>query len=281
MISVLIGEGSASGMVEQEGYAWQVGIWDRIVATYVREIDARFATVVDEVLVRAGLRPGERVLDLGSGTGSVAVRAAELVAPGGVVLGVDPSRDMIAAAGQRSTALGLTNVAFREGRGEAIPADDSAFDVVLASLSLMYAIDRAVTAREIARVLRPDGRSVAAIWAGAEACDIVLFQQIAGRYAPQPPVAGVGPGALADPSLFVEQLAEAGITATVERASLGFEFPNFGLAWDVLAGVTTAGLSEERRLEAQTAVMEAMWPEPEQPRAFRNQTQFIVGQRVG
>ena len=54
-------------------------------------------------------------------------------------------------------------------------------DVLLASLSLMYAIDRAATARECARVLRPGGRFVAAVWAGPEQCDIVRFQALAGQ----------------------------------------------------------------------------------------------------
>jgi SAM-dependent methyltransferase len=267
-------------MVQQEGFAWQVGIWNRMSETYLREIDARFAPVVEQVLTRAGLRPGERVLDLGTGTGSVAIRVAPAVAPGGVVLGVDPSREMIAIAAQRAASMELTNLSFREGRGEAIPAADGAFDVALASLSLMYAIDRAGTSREIARVLRPAGRLVAAVWAGAEECDIVRFQQTAGRYAPPPPVAGVGPGSIADPSPYLAQLAAAGIEAAVEREALGFSFPNFQSAWDVLAGVTVAGLSQDRTNEAKAAVMEAMWPEPEERREFRNVTQFIVGRRV-
>jgi SAM-dependent methyltransferase len=266
-------------MAEQEGLEWQTGIWDRMAETYLREIDVRFAPVVERVLVRAGLRPGELVLDLGSGTGSVAVRAAGLVAPGGEVLGVDPSAEMIAIAEQRAAASGLRGVTFRQGRGERIPADDGSFNVVLASLSLMYAIDRGATAREIARVLRPEGRLVAAVWAAAEECDIVRFQQIAGRFAPAPPVAGVGPGSLADPSPFFRELAKSGIEARAERETLGFSFPNFDLAWEVLAGVTTAGLPPERQAEARAAVM-AMWPEPEQPREFRNVTQFIVGRRV-
>src|SRR5215213_4240152 len=74
----------------------------------------------------------------------------------------------------------------------------------------------------IARVLRPGGRLVAAVWAGPEQCDIVRFQQIAGSFAPPPPVPGVGPGALADPSPFLAQLEAAGIDARVETEILGF-----------------------------------------------------------
>lgn len=106
----------------------------------------------------------------------------------------------------------------------------------------MYVIDRAAAARELRRVLRPRGRVVAARWAGPERCDIVLFQQTAGKFAPPPPVSGVGPGALADPAAFLAQLARAGINVHVEAEELGFGFDKFELAWEVLAGVTTAQL---------------------------------------
>jgi SAM-dependent methyltransferase len=193
---------------DREGLAWQRGIWDRYPELYRQEVDRRFAPVVEQVITRAALQPGQHVLDLGTGTGSVALQAASLIVPGGEVLGVDISPEMLAVAQQRAAAGGLTNVRVREGRAEAIPAEDGHFHVVLASLSLMYATDRASAAREIARVLRPGGRFVAAVWAGPEQCDIVLFQQTAGRFAPPPPVPGVGPGALADPTPFLQQLAQ-------------------------------------------------------------------------
>ena len=264
---------------EREWLAWQTGVWDRISHIYLNEIDKRFAPVVEHVIRRAALRLGQRVLDLGTGTGSVAVRVAPFVAPGGEVMGVDISPEMLTLARQGVTRLGLDNVSFREGRAEVIPAADGTYDVLLASLVFMYAIDRAAAARESARVLRPGGRFVAAVWAGSEQCDIVLFQQTAGRFAPAPPVPGVGPGALADPAPFLAQLADAGIDAYVEGETLGFDFDNFTSAWDVLAGVTTAQLTPERQREAKAAVLAAMWPEGDGPRHFRNVTQFIIGQR--
>jgi SAM-dependent methyltransferase len=187
---------------------------------------------------------------------------------------------MLALAQRRVAARGLTNVHLREGRAESLPAEDAAFDVVLASLSLMYVLDRAAAAREIARVLRPQGRLVGAVWAGADLCDIVLFQQTAGRFAGPPPVPGVGPGALADPSGFLQQLAAVGIEARVEQEALGFTFDTFAAAWEALAGVTTAHLTPERQQEAKEAVMAAMYPQGDGPRHFRNTTQFILG-RVG
>ncbi len=262
---------------EQEAHAWQTGVWNRISDIYLREIDRRFAPVVEALVGRAELRTGEQVLDLGTGTGVVAQRAAGIVGPNGHVVGVDISPEMLALARRSATSLGLGNLTLLEGRAETIPAEDAAFDVVLACLSMMYVIDREAAARQIARVQKPGGRFVAAVWAGPEQCDIVLFQQTAGRFAGPPPVPGVGPGALADPSDFLELIGAVGIPARVEIQTFGFDFCDFTSAWDTLAGVTTAQLSPERQREAKGAVLAALYPNGDGPRHFRNVTQFIVG----
>jgi SAM-dependent methyltransferase len=266
---------------DREGLAWQTGVWNRISDIYLREIDKRFAPVVEAVIARADLRSDADVLDLGTGTGAVAEQAAIAVRPNGQVVGVDISPDMLALAQRRAEARGLGNLKLLEGRAEAIPIDDKAFDVALACLSMMYVINRETAARELARVLRPGGRLVAAVWAGPEQSDIVLFQQTAGKFAGPPPVPGVGPGALADPTSFLAQLETAGIQVRVETETLGFSFLDFGSAWDALAGVTTAQLPEERRQEAKNAVIAAMYPSGDGPRQFRNLTQFVVGRRRG
>src|SRR5262245_55716960 len=180
----------------RRGLEWQIGVWDRISQLYVREVDPRFAPVVQNVLRRGGLQAGDRVLDLGTGTGSVAIGAAALVGSAGRVTGVDISPDMLGLARRRVVESGRTNVDLREGRAEQLPAEDGSVDVLLASLSLMYVIDRGVAAREIRRVLRPDARFVAAVWAAAEQCDIVLFQLTARRFVTSPPVPGIRHGAL-------------------------------------------------------------------------------------
>jgi ubiquinone/menaquinone biosynthesis C-methylase UbiE len=73
------------------------------------------------------------------------------------VLGVDISSDMLALARQRTARLSLSNVSYREGRAEDIPAVADSVNALLASLCLMYAIDREAAAGEIARVLRGRG----------------------------------------------------------------------------------------------------------------------------
>lgn len=262
-----------------EGLDWQLGVWDGISHIYLDEIDRRFAPITSRCVELARLQAGDEVLDLGTGTGAVAIEAARRLGPSGSVLGVDISPEMLRLAEARAHALRLDNIRLAEGRAEEIPAASESFDVLIACLSFMYVIDRGAAARECSRVLRPGGRFVAAVWAGPEQADIVRFQQAAGAFAPPPPLAGVGPGALADPTEFLEQLDGAGIDVQVEPETFTFDFDTFEVAWDVLAGVTAAQLAAERQEEAKRSVRELMWTDPSGPQAFRNTTQLIVGRR--
>ena len=88
----------------------------------------------------------------------------------------------------------------------------------------------------------------------------------------------VGPGALADPRVFVAQLAAARIEAEVRTDVVEFDFDDVESAWNVLAGVTAARLEPGRREDAKAAIRNMMWPRGDGRRHFRNTTHFIVGQ---
>lgn len=107
----------------------------------------------------ARLAPGERVLDVGCGTGSLALAAKRRVGPAGIVQGVDASPEMVARAGAKSTRARL-DVTFAVARAEALPCADGSVDVVLGTLMLHHLppATRAAFAREILRVLTPGGR---------------------------------------------------------------------------------------------------------------------------
>src|SRR5262245_36962306 len=92
------------------GIAWQTGVWNRMADAYLQEVDQRFVPVVDHVIARAQLKAGQHVLDLGTGTGAVAERAARLVGPTGHIVGVDVSPEMLRLARHRMDTQGLTNV---------------------------------------------------------------------------------------------------------------------------------------------------------------------------
>lgn len=104
------------------------------------------------------LKPGERVVDVGSGAGIDSLIAAKMVGPAGRVVGVDMTPAMLNKA-QRATAdAGLTNVEFREGYAEALPVPDGWADVVISNGVLNLMPDKAAALGEMARVLKPAGR---------------------------------------------------------------------------------------------------------------------------
>lgn len=264
---------------EQRGFAWQVGVWNLAANFYETEIVPRFVPITKKVIALADLKAEETALDLGTGTGMIAFTAAEQVGPKGRVTAVDISREMLVRARAGAEARSLTNIEFKQGRAEAVPVSNGSQDAVMASLSLMYVIDRYAAAKEIARILRPGGKFIAAVWSGPEKSDIVQFQQIARSFAPTPPVEGVGPGSMADLSQFLLQLTDSGIDARAEIETIEFDFVDLESAWRALAYVTAAGLNEETQEEAKSTILERMWEGEDGPRVFRNDTQFIVGKK--
>jgi ubiquinone/menaquinone biosynthesis C-methylase UbiE len=261
----------------QQALDWQINIWNRMSDVYSREIDQRFAPVIAGAIERAGLTPGDRLLDLGTGTGAVAALASPLVGAAGAVIAVDISPAMLEIARSRFDALGLANVSVREGRAEEIPAEDGAFDVVIASLSLMFALDKNAAAHELACVLRPGGRFVAAVWSGPDRSDFIRLQQMAASFGPEPPVPGTGPGALGNPQPFLAQLTEAGIDATADELDVVFEFAGFDDAWTTFAGVTATRLTPEQQEQAKTAIRTALYPDGDGARLYRNVAIFLTG----
>jgi ubiquinone/menaquinone biosynthesis C-methylase UbiE len=140
---------------------------DGIVIHSAAEYDRRFTVrsrgreqaFRRELVELARLAPGESVLDVGCGTGTLALAAKRRVGADGVVRAIDPSPEMIARARSKARRAGL-DVAFEEAVVQALPFEDDTFDVVLAVLTLHQLphgdLDR--TLREIERVLRRGGR---------------------------------------------------------------------------------------------------------------------------
>ena len=106
------------------------------------------------------LRPGETMLDLGSGGGLDAMLAARAVGPSGRVIGVDMTDEMIARARASAAEAGWTQIEFRKGRLESLPVEDASIDAVTSNCVINLVPDKAAVFREAARVLRPGGRMV-------------------------------------------------------------------------------------------------------------------------
>ena len=104
------------------------------------------------------LKSGEYVVDAGSGAGTDSLIAAQMVGPGGRVIGVDMTPEMISKAKNNALEAGMTNVEFREGYLESLPVPDSWADVVISNGVLNLVPDKEAALLEMYRVLKPGGR---------------------------------------------------------------------------------------------------------------------------
>ena len=106
----------------------------------------------------AELKPGEIVLDLGSGGGIDVLLSAKRVGQSGFACGIDMTDEMLELARRNAAEAGATNVEFRKGRMEALPLEEASVDVVISNCVINLSTDKAAVFGEIARVLRPGGR---------------------------------------------------------------------------------------------------------------------------
>lgn len=104
------------------------------------------------------LRPGETVLDIGCGAGFDTLIAAQQVGPSGKVIAVDMTPAMLEKAEKAAREMGLTNVEFRQGLAEDLPAEDESVDVVISNGVINLCPDKMAVMREVYRVLKPNGR---------------------------------------------------------------------------------------------------------------------------
>jgi len=111
----------------------------------------------------AGIRAGDRVLDVGCGAGLTTREAARAAAPG-EVLGIDVSAVALERARELTASEGLANVVYEEGDAQTHPFAPASFDVAISRFGVMFFSDPVAAFANIARALRPDGRLVAIVW---------------------------------------------------------------------------------------------------------------------
>lgn len=196
----------------------------------------------------AGPRPGERVLDIATGTGTAAFAIAAAVGDGGSVVGVDIAEGMLAKARAKAAAGGVANVEFRREDATRLPFEDGSFDLAVAASCLFFMPDKRAAVKEWARVVRPGGK--VAISCFGQACFqpmMDVFEDHARRSgAKLPPSPRPFPWqAMEGPGDAREQLEAAGLLPLrLETAQCGNYLVSKDECWEFVMGTGMRGVVE-------------------------------------
>lgn len=157
------------------------------------EFPEHYRELFEDLVDRLGVKPGERWLDVGTGTGALATLAARA---GADVTGVDLAPALIERAQRFAEADGLA-IRYDVGDAENLPYDDASFDVVASSVGTIFAPDHEAVARELARVCRPGGRLGLGCWDPKRG--VVDMFKVMAPFMPAPPPGAGSPFAWGDP----------------------------------------------------------------------------------
>lgn len=179
-------------------------------------------------LLAADLRPGETVLDLGSGGGIDVLLSARRVGPTGRVYGLDLTDEMLELARRNAAEAGASNVEFRQGTIEQIPLPDRSVDVVISNCVINLSPDKPAVFAEMFRVLRPGGVAVVSSWAPAvesslmRTVNAVLRETGMITEEPQPVYSS-----LENPEVFASEMRDAGFAGvSIQRHSCTLSWPS-------------------------------------------------------
>ncbi|MDD7938232.1 methyltransferase domain-containing protein [Actinomycetospora lutea] len=195
----------------------QATAWDGTEGDYWAAHPDRFDTALARYQpafhAAAAIGPGDRVLDVGCGTG-LTTRAAARAAPGGEAFGVDLSGRMIEVARATAAAEGVPNARFARADAQVHPFGTAAFDGVISRTGAMFFGRPDVAFANLARAVRPGGRLTLLTWQAADRNEwIVAFaRDLAGQGPPPSPAGQPGPFSLSDPDHVRDLLTAAGFT---------------------------------------------------------------------
>jgi ubiquinone/menaquinone biosynthesis C-methylase UbiE len=210
--------------------------WDRHRA----HVEQMKTTLTGELLAALHLQPGQRVLELGAGTGDLAVRLAQAVGPTGRVLATDVADGMVELL--RHTTAGLDNVDVARLDALDIDAPDGSFDAVVFRMGLMFIAEPGRALAQCRRVLKPGGRLVVAVWAGPDRnpwlASVGMSVMMHGLWTGGPPTAPGAVFSLADPAALERLVQDSGFAeVTVEEVATPARFSSTAEHFEVVGGL--------------------------------------------
>lgn len=184
--------------------------------------------VSDRIVELARIKPGDRVLDIATGSGEPGITAARKVGESGLVVATDQSPAMLELARERAATLGLGNVRFVETDAETLAVEELGFNAAICRWGLMFVPDLDAVARRIARLLIRGGTFATAVWGPAERVPMISVGEDAVRELtklPPPQPGAPHPLKLADPRPLERALTRAEFKEIhVEPIIVKFEF---------------------------------------------------------
>jgi SAM-dependent methyltransferase len=254
---------SKSGSAERWGPLWGARAHD-----WARSEEQQLPGY-EEAIRRVGLEPGQRVLDIGCGTGVFLRLAAER---GALPSGIDASEALLELARARVPGADL-----RVADMQFLPYGDDRFDLVTGFTSFFFAADMVAALREAGRVATPGAPVVIQVWGPPERCDLEPMKAVVRPFMPSPPPDAPAPSPLWKPGVLEEMATEAGLSPGVAfDFGFAYEYPDeqtLGRMLVAPAGIASL-IGPEREEATRAQIVDALAPYRTEQGGYRLENEF-------
>jgi len=228
------------------GHAWGLRARDW------SETESQMRPSYELAIQRAGLRPGQSVLDAGCGSGAFLRAAAD---HGAAVAGIDASEALLAIARER-----VPDAELALGDLQRLPYADDSFDAVTGFCSFFFADDMVEALREAGRVAKPGAPVVIQVWGQPERFDLGLMKAVLARFRPPPPPGRLDPSTLWQPGALEDLATRAGLVPDAAFDDRwAYEYADeASMSRTMLSAGGFGAIVGDRQDEARAAVLEAL-----------------------
>jgi SAM-dependent methyltransferase len=238
-----------------------------------------FHPVTEALIDEARIAPGDAVLDVATGSGEPALSIAEIVRPGGLVVGIDPFAAMIVAAERAATGRHFSeNARFQVASADRVPFDADRFDAVVSRFGIMFFSSPVECVRELLRVLKPNRTIAFAVWGYLERNPFHhVMANVVDRYFPPPPLPADAPEPFryAERGKLLSVLKAAGAAETSERLlEFNIEIPFAG------EDFWTLRMDMAEKLRAKISSLSAEKAAEIEHEVFQNVAPYLAGNSI-